>query len=158
MIGGVAASFVLLWGLGLLAAHLAGRLRGRTHGAVRMGLANLAGPRSAARPAAPAIGLGVGLLAAVVLIQSSLLRQVAEVAPKTAPAIVFTEIPGAEAARFDQTVQTAFGQKLNADNYLRAPFLTGRIVRIKVSTKAIRNGLITKPMKRNYKPAESKAA
>ena len=140
MIGGVAASFLLLWGLGLLAAHLAGRLRGRAHGAVRMGLANLAGPRSAARTAAPAIGLGVGLLAAVVLIQSSLLRQVAEVAPKTAPAIVFTEITGAEVARFDQIVQSSFGQKLSAENYLRAPFLTGRIVRIKgesVDRKAI---------------------
>ncbi|MGH6996984.1 MAG: ABC transporter permease, partial [Phenylobacterium sp.] len=52
----------------------------------------------------------------------------------------FTEIPGAEAARFDQIVQVAFGQKLNVDNYLRAPFLTGRIVRLKgepVDRKAI---------------------
>ncbi|WP_374535095.1 FtsX-like permease family protein, partial [Phenylobacterium sp.] len=99
-------------------------------GAVRIGLANLAGPRSAARTAAPAIGLGVGLLAAVVLIQSSLLRQVAEIAPKTAPALVFTEIPGAEAARFDRVVAAAFGTPLTADTYLRAPFFTGRIVRI----------------------------
>lgn len=30
--------------------------------------------------------------------------------------------------------------------------IDGRIVRIKVSTKAIRMGLITKPMKRDYKP------
>ncbi|MET3525096.1 ABC transporter permease [Phenylobacterium koreense] len=131
MIGGVAVSFLLLWWLGRLATRLAGRLRGGARGMVRMGLANLAGPRSAARTAAPAIGLGVGLLAAVVLIQSSLLRQVAEVAPRTAPAIVFTEIPGAEAARFDQAVAAAFGQPLTAGNYLRAPFLTGRIVRIK---------------------------
>ena len=28
----------------------------------------------------------------------------------------------------------------------------GRVVRINVSAKAIRNGLITKPTKRNYKP------
>jgi large subunit ribosomal protein L28 len=32
--------------------------------------------------------------------------------------------------------------------------VNGRIVRIKVSTKAIRNGLIVKPVKRNWKPAE----
>lgn len=130
MIGGVAVSFVLLWGLGRLAARAAGQFRGRTRGALRMGLANLAGPRSAARTAAPAIGLGVGLLAAVVLIQSSLLRQVAEVAPRTAPALVFTEIPGDQAAKFDQVVAAAFGEKLTTDNYLRAPFLTGRIVRL----------------------------
>ncbi len=140
MIGGVAVSFVLLWGLGLLAAKAAGRLRGGTRGSLRMGLANLAGPRSAARTAAPAIGLGVGLLACVVLIQSSLLRQVAEVAPKTAPAMVFTEIPGARAAEFDHVVAGAFGERLTIDNYLRAPFLTGRIVALNgrlVDRKAI---------------------
>lgn len=140
MIGGVAISFVLLWGMGLLAARLAGRLRAGARGALRMGLANLAGPRSAARNAAPAIGLGVGLLAAVVLIQSSLLRQVAEVAPRTAPALVFTEIPGRQAEAFDRAVADAFGVRLTPDNYLRAPFLTGRIVRLKgkpVDRKAI---------------------
>jgi len=80
------------------------------------------------------------LLAAVVLIQSSLLRQVAEVAPRTAPALVFTEIPGAEAGRFDGIVAAAFGQKLKTDNYLRAPLLTGRIIRLNgvpVDRKAI---------------------
>lgn len=130
MIGGVAVSFGLLWALGWGAAWLAGRMRGKTRGSVRIGLANLAGPRSAARTAAPAIGLGVALLAAVVLIQSSLLRQVAEVAPQTAPALVFTEIPGAEVAAFDQAVAGAFGTRLTSDIYLRAPFLTGRIVRL----------------------------
>ena len=35
----------------------------------------------------------------------------------------------------------------------------GQIVRIKVSTKAIRNGMIVKPVKRRYtKPAEAAAA
>lgn len=143
MIGGVAVSFALLWGLGLLAAKAAGRLRAGTRGSVRMGLANLAGPRSAARTAAPAIGLGVGLLASVVLIQSSLLRQVAEVAPKTAPAMVFTEIPGARAAEFDQVVAAAFGEPLTVENYLRAPFLTGRIVALNgkpVDPKAVAEG------------------
>ena len=47
-----------------------------SRGPARIGLANLAGPHSAARTAAPAIGLGVALLAAVVLIQSSLIAEV----------------------------------------------------------------------------------
>ncbi len=34
----------------------------------------------------------------------------------------------------------------------------GKIVRIKVSTKAIRQGLIVKPPKRNYKPAAEASA
>jgi large subunit ribosomal protein L28 len=36
--------------------------------------------------------------------------------------------------------------------------VNGRIVRIKVSAKAIRNGLVVKPVRRNYKPAVTQAA
>jgi large subunit ribosomal protein L28 len=36
--------------------------------------------------------------------------------------------------------------------------VNGRIVRIKVSAKAIRNGLVVKPVRRNYKPAATQAA
>ena len=143
MIAGVTFAFLLLWALGLFAAWLAGRLRGLSRGSLRIGLANLAGPRSAARTATPAIGLGVALLAAVVLIQSSLLSQVATIAPKTAPALVFTEIPGDRTAQFDTDVRQAFGAPLTADNYLRAPFATGRIVRVKgqpVDVKTIKDG------------------
>lgn len=131
MIGGVAAAFGLLWLLGAGAARLAGRVRAGTRGPVRIGLANLAGPRSAARTASPAIGLGVGLLACVVLIQSSLLAEVSEVAPQTAPALVFTDIPGERAAAFDGAVAGAFGRPLTRDDYLRAPFFTGRITRVR---------------------------
>jgi len=35
--------------------------------------------------------------------------------------------------------------------------INGRVCRIKVSTKAIRMGLVQKPAKRNYKPAEQAA-
>lgn len=35
--------------------------------------------------------------------------------------------------------------------------IDGKIVRIKVSTKAIKSGLIVKPIRRNYKPAEAVA-
>jgi putative ABC transport system permease protein len=131
MIAGVAVAFSLLWALGLAGAWAAGRARGATSGPLRMGLANLAGPGSAARTAAPAIGLGVALLAAVVLIQSSLLRQVAEVAPRTAPALVFTDIPGAQAGAFDAAVGKAFAAPLSRENYLRAPFFTGRITAVR---------------------------
>jgi putative ABC transport system permease protein len=98
---------------------------------LRIGLANLAGPRSAARTAAPAIGLGVALLAAVVLIQSSLLAEVKDVAPRTAPALVFTDIPAGEGAAFDAALARAFGRPLTRRDYLRAPFATGRIVRVR---------------------------
>jgi putative ABC transport system permease protein len=98
---------------------------------VKIGIANLAGPRSAARTAAPAIGLGVALLSAVVLIQSALLNQISTVAPKNAPAMVFTEVPGERVDEFDAVVRQAFGRPLTEDNWLRAPYFTGRIVRVK---------------------------
>ena len=131
MIAGVAVSFGLLWALGWGSAILAGRARAGARGPLRIGLANLAGPHSAARTASPAIGLGVALLAAVVLIQSALLNQVAEVAPRTAPALVFTDIPGDRTAEFDAAVTRAFGQPLTEKNYLREPFVTGRITKVR---------------------------
>ncbi|HUO21305.1 MAG TPA: FtsX-like permease family protein [Caulobacteraceae bacterium] len=126
MIGAVAAAFVLLWLMGRAGASLAGRLRAGTRGPVRLGLANLAGPHSAARSAAPSVGLGVALLAAVVLIQSALLAQVREVAPKTAPALVLTEIPADRPGAFDAAVAQVLGP-LGPANYLRMPMFTGRI-------------------------------
>ena len=126
MIGGVIVAFAVLWLLGRAAVVLGGKTRGLARGPVRMGLANLAGPRSAARSATPAIGLGVALLAAVVLIQSSLLNEVRVAAPRTAPALVFTEVPGARAAEFDRTLAAALGP-LTPDRYQRWPFFPGRI-------------------------------
>ncbi|MDR3509333.1 MAG: oxidoreductase [Caulobacteraceae bacterium] len=130
MIAGVAVSLGLLWGLGRLAVRAAGRLRGRLRGALRLGLANLAGPRSAARSATPAIGLGIALLTAVILIQSSLLGQIRAVAPRTAPAVIFTEIPTGRDAAFDQAVSAVIGPA-GPDRYLRFPFVTGRITGLK---------------------------
>ncbi|HEY1426057.1 MAG TPA: FtsX-like permease family protein [Caulobacteraceae bacterium] len=131
MIGGVVGAFVLLFLIGLAAARAAGVLRRLTAGPARIGLANLAGPHSAARTAAPAIGLGVALLAAVVLIQSSLIAEVTVAAPKAAPAMVFTEIPGDRAAVFDAAVARAFGRPLTAKDYRRFPMATGRIVAVR---------------------------
>lgn len=131
MIAGVAVAFVVLWAAGLGGAILAGRLRGGTRGSLRIALANLAGPRSAARTAAPAIGLGFALLAAVVLIQSSLLRQISIIAPQTAPALVFTQVPAERVAAFDAEVARGYGYAPDRNTYLRAPFLTGRITAVR---------------------------
>ena len=126
MIAGVLLAFGILWLLGLLATRLAGRARRMTRGVLRIGLANLAGPRSAARTATPSIGLGVALLSAVVLIQSSLLAQVRDVAPNTAPSLVMTQIPADRAAAFDAAMRLQMGP-LTPDRYRRSPFATGRI-------------------------------
>ncbi|GGL08439.1 ABC transporter permease [Caulobacter rhizosphaerae] len=129
MIAGVAVSFAVLWALGRAAAWGAGKMRRLVSGPAKLGLANLAGPRSAARTASPAIGLGVALLACVVLIQSALLTQITTTAPRTAPAMVFTEIPGGQAAAFDAEVAQVM--PLTLETYLRLPFVTGRISGLK---------------------------
>jgi putative ABC transport system permease protein len=131
MIAGVAVSFGLLWALGWGAAIVAGKARAGARGPLRIGLANLAGPHSAARTASPAIGLGVALLASVVLIQSALLNQVSEIAPRTAPALVFTDVPGDNTAAFDAAVAHAFGERLTPKTYLREPFVSGRITQVR---------------------------
>jgi large subunit ribosomal protein L28 len=55
---------------------------------------------------------------------------------------VGTKITGITARKFKPNIQ-----KVRA-------LVDGRIVRIKVSAKALRNGLVTKPQRRNWKPAE----
>ncbi len=59
---------------------------------------------------------------------------------------VGTKITGITARKFKPNIQ-----KVRA-------LVDGRIVRIKVSTKAIRNGMITKPVKRRYTKSASTAA
>ena len=130
MVAAVVLAFAVLWGLGRGAAAIAGGLRGSLHGALRIGLANLAGPRSAARTASPAIGLAIALLVTVMLVQSSLLHQIRAVAPNSAPALVFTQIPGERATAFDAEVARSLGP-LTLDRYRRAPFATGRITALR---------------------------
>jgi putative ABC transport system permease protein len=131
MLAGLAAAFVCLFVLGLGAQAAAGAVRNLARGPVRIGLANLAARHSAARTAAPAIGLGVALLTTVTLVQSCLVAEVSVVAPKAAPALVFTDIPGDRAQTFDQAVAASLSQPLTADRYLREPYATGRIVAVR---------------------------
>ncbi len=126
MSAGVAAAFAVLQLLGRAAAAAAARARGLARGAARIGLANLAGPRSAARTASPAIGLGVALLVTVVLVQGSLVGQIRDVAPASAPSLIFTQVPGERAAQFDAELARVAGP-LNPGRYRREPFATGRI-------------------------------
>ena len=59
---------------------------------------------------------------------------------------VGTKTTGITARKFRPNIQT-----------VRA-LVNGSIVRLKVSTKAIKSGLVTKPQKRNWKPTAEKAA
>ena len=130
MIGAVVLAFGLLAGIGRLATAAAGRARPFARGAARIGLGNLSGPASAARVATPAIGLGVGLLAALLLVQASLIAAVRDAAPRAAPSLVLTGIAAEDAPVLDALMQAAIGG-LTPANYRRTPFVTGRIVRLR---------------------------
>ena len=130
MIAAVVVAFGLLTLLGRGAAWLAGTLRAGAHGAARLALANLGGPNTAARTATPAIGLGVALLASILLIQSSLLSEVRDAAPRAAPSLILTEIPPERGGDVDALMATAMGP-LTADRYRRTAFATGRITGVK---------------------------
>jgi len=58
---------------------------------------------------------------------------------------VGTKVTGVTARKFKPNIQ-----KVRA-------VIDGQVVRVKVSTKAIRNGMITKPVRRRYKPAGAAA-
>ncbi len=132
MIGGVAGAFVILFLIGLGAAKAAGALRGLTRGPARIGLANLAGPHSAARTASPAIGLGVALLAAVVLIQSSLIAEVTVAAPESrAGAGVHRDSRRAGGPRSTPPWRAPSAGRWRPPTTVRFAVATGRIVAVR---------------------------
>lgn len=130
MVAAIALAYAILWLLGRGAVALAARLRRFTRGAARMGLANLAGPASAARTVSPSIGLGVALLTVVFLLQSTLLAEVRDAAPNAAPALVLTQVRESQGGELDRIVAGAIGS-LEPDRYRRMPMATGRIVAIR---------------------------
>lgn len=93
MVGVLAlAARVAVWGARRLTQNL--RLRSRWPYVLRQGLANLHRPRNQTRSVVIALGFGVGLLAALYLVQANLLRQVlrSTLAAQGQPNIVFIDI------------------------------------------------------------------
>jgi putative ABC transport system permease protein len=121
------AAFGLLRGLGLLARFLAKRLRTRARGVTSLALAGLGGRGSLAPAAAPAIGLGVALLVFLTQIQSNLVTQVSQTAPKRFATAVFLEVPPGKGPDFDALAQGVVNKAPSPDWYQRAPVLTARV-------------------------------
>ncbi len=91
---------------------------------VRLAIANIHRPGALTPTIVLSLGLGVALLVTVIEIDVNLRRQFMAALPDKAPSFYFIDIPAAEAARFDNFVQT------HAPNakYERVPMLRGRIV------------------------------
>jgi len=102
--------------------------RARTgHGAgARMAIGNLQRPGAATTGVVLSLGLGLSVLAAIMLIEGNLSKQINERLPDQAPAFFFVDIQPGQVAAFDAAVTGVNG----TSGYQRVPSLRGRIVKI----------------------------
>ncbi len=123
-IGGVAGGLIVLriaaFGLGFALRMLP---RPKNPG-LRLALANLTRPGAATAGIVVALGLGLTLLCAVSLIDSTIAAQVQESLPGKAPTFFFVDIQPDETAAFD----AAIARFKTAEDYKRTPMIRGRII------------------------------
>jgi len=91
---------------------------------LRLALANMTRPGSAAPAVITALGLGLSLLAAVTILDGTISHAVNESLPGTAPSFYFVDIQPMDAAAFDRTI----ARFASARDYRRTPMIRGRIV------------------------------
>jgi putative ABC transport system permease protein len=131
MLGFAVIVFIILWGAAYLLRRVARLLAKGTRGGLRIALTQLGGPGSVAPIAAPALGLGLALLAVVTLVQHNLVTQIRDTAPANLPGMVFAMIPGDQGEVFDEIALAAGADITDPDRYRRAPSLRGRIIEIR---------------------------
>jgi putative ABC transport system permease protein len=123
-IGAAAVVFVVLR---LVAEALMWAARHTPHkgsALVRLAIANIHRPGALTPTVVLSLGLGLALLVTLVQIDGNLRRQFTAALPEKAPTFYFTDIPAAEAERFDGFIRSAApGAALE-----RVPMLRGRIV------------------------------
>ncbi len=128
---GAGLTALLLIAAALGVKWIARRLSRVARGYARLALANLGGPGSLAPTIAPALGLGLALLTLVAVVQLNLLGQIRDTAPANAPAIIFRQVPGADAEAFDALLKANGVAIDNPDDYRRAPFILGRVISLR---------------------------
>ncbi|MGH6953457.1 MAG: ABC transporter permease, partial [Alphaproteobacteria bacterium] len=127
----VLVAFAGLSGTGAFIARLAKRLerieglsRGRP--ALRLALAGVSRPGTAAPSIVLSLGIGLTVLVAVALVQANLAREVNEEMPREAPAFFFIDIQPHQVDAFEATARTIPG----VSALERVPHLRGRITRL----------------------------
>jgi putative ABC transport system permease protein len=93
---------------------------------LRLALANLTRPGAATGSIVTALGLGLTLLATVILLNGTINAQVAGALPARAPSFFFVDIQPDETAAFDKTV----GSFSSARDYKRTPMIRGHITEL----------------------------
>jgi putative ABC transport system permease protein len=123
-IAAAGAVFILLR---LVAAAVMAAARHTPHkgsALVRLAIANIHRPGALTPTVVLSLGLGLALLVTLVQIDGNLRRQFTASLPEKAPTFYFTDIPSAEAERFDAFIHNAASEA----TLERVPMLRGRIV------------------------------
>jgi len=93
---------------------------------LRLVLANVYRPGSAAQGVILSLGLGLSVLVAVIQIEGNVSKQISERLPDEAPAYFFIDIQSHQVAEFDRIVASIDG----VSGLIREPVVRGRIVEI----------------------------
>ncbi len=125
-LGGVAAGLLALTLFAQALRWLLRRLPRPRSPTLRLALANLTRPGAATSSVVVALGLGLTLLASVMLLDGTIAAQVKDDLPGTAPTFFFIDIQPSEIDAFDKTI----GQ-FHAADYRRSPMIRGRITALK---------------------------
>lgn len=131
LFAGAAALAVLLFlslgkALGWVLGRAAGRLRGVRRPLLRLALGNLSRPGAPTGSVVMALGLSLTLLVAVRTLEGNAARYLADTLPRTAPDIVFINLPPAEANGFAQALAGVPG----VERVRHVPFLHARLTHI----------------------------
>lgn len=122
---GALLTFVLLRVTGALLIAASRKVR-PANALLRLVLANVYRPGSAAPGVILSLGLGLSVLVAVVQIEGNVSKQISDRLPQEAPAYFFIDIQPDQVAEFDQIVTGMDG----VSGLIREPVVRGRIVEI----------------------------
>ena len=122
----VGVLFLAFYGLGHLVMACARALPRPKAPMLRFALGNLSRPAALTPVMILSIGLGMSVLAAIILIDSNVRSSLQQGIPANAPAFFMLDIPGQEGERFEEVVKTAAPQA----RFERVPMMRGRIMRI----------------------------
>jgi len=126
-IGAFAASFVALRVTAFAVQRLAAMAPKPRRTGLRLAVANLHRPGSLTPATILSLGLGVSLIVALSMIDSSLRRQIADNVPKQAPDIFFLDIPKSQFEDFRVALETV----APGGTIVGVPMLRGRIAELK---------------------------
>ncbi|MFZ1814952.1 MAG: FtsX-like permease family protein [Rhizobiaceae bacterium] len=126
-LGAIGASFILLRLVALIVQWIARNLPSPRSTPMRLAVGNLYRPGSLTPSVTLSLGLGLSLIVALSLIDTSLRKQVSENLPQRAPDFFFIDIQNTEFERFNNVLQEiAPGAQIEG-----VPMMRGRVTRLK---------------------------